>query len=102
MIGNAWKKLGFGKAKATRGTQRRKSAGTRDYRPSLEILEDRTVLSAFSNLAMGLQGELTALEGTVNGLLNDAARIPFLYKNANLLDAQTFVKTFEQKLDSTL
>jgi hypothetical protein len=80
----------------------RRGPRPRYYRPCLERLEDRTVLSAVTTMAADLSGQLTAIDNTLNSALDKAALVPFLNGQQGLLDAKSFVANVNARAQNAL
>jgi hypothetical protein len=70
--------------------------------PRVEVLEDRTVLSDFSNMAGQLSTALGNFTNVLNKALDTAAKVPFINNEQGLLNAEKFLSDVNTQLQNAL
>src|SRR5262245_42213145 len=70
--------------------------------PRLECLEDRTVLSIYSQIADDLDRTLVVMQNGISNALHKIDQVPFLSVPADNLKGTKFVNSFRQKLHDAI
>src|SRR5262249_11946874 len=100
MSQDRWYRRLFSQPNTSRGQHKQRRWAGIVARPRVELLEDRPVLSDFSNMLGQLGGELGALTMQLNGILDQAAKVPFINHEQGLLNATKFLNDVNTQLQA--